>query len=197
MDMAKIDPKKIEGKWRSGIALDIHTLSSTHVGVNEYGRDIFDTQYSELGNLLHRLKYKADKAAAAEIIKTAVEFLKPHRDKFDIIIPVPPSTQRAMQPVTVMANGIGGALGLPVVDCIRTTRETTQLKGVKDPEKRRELLAGLYEVDAAKTTGKNVLLFDDLFRSGSTLNAITDVLMGAGKAATVRAFAITRTRSNR
>jgi competence protein ComFC len=51
-------------------------------------------------------------------------------------------------------------------------------------------------VDPAHTEGGHVLLFDDLFRSGATMNAITDVLLGKGKAASVRAFTITRTRSN-
>jgi hypothetical protein len=64
-------------------------------------------------------------------------------------------------------------------------------------ERRSTLLAGLYDIDAARTAGRNVLLFDDLFRSGATMNAITDVLMRDGKAASVRALTITRTRINR
>ena len=63
-----------------------------------------------------------------------------------------------------------------------------------DPDERKEHLEGLYGVDAAQTNGRKILLFDDLFRSGATLNAITDVLLDLGKAQVVRA--ITRTRSN-
>lgn len=58
------------------------------------------------------------------------------------------------------------------------------------------MLKGLYAVERNHTAGKNVLLFDDLFRSGSTLNAITDVLLQQGQAASVRVLTITRTRSN-
>jgi predicted amidophosphoribosyltransferase len=75
-------------------------------------------------------------------------------------------------------------------------RPTTQLKGVTDPEKRKELVEGLYAVDPTCTAGRSVLLFDDLFRSGSTMNAITDVLMQQGRATVVRALTITKTRSN-
>ena len=78
----------------------------------------------------------------------------------------------------------------------RQPREATQLKGITDAKRRQELLDGLYEVDPIHTGGGNILLFDDLFRSGATMNAITDVLMRQGKAANVRAFTITRTRSN-
>jgi len=194
--LAKIDPQKIPGKWTSGIALDIHTISSTHLGVNEQGHDIYDTKRSELGELLYRLKYKADTTAANEIIEAASAYLTPHRSKFNLIVPVPPSGARAVQPVITLAKGIGAKLNIPVADCITTTRPATPLKGVIDPSKRKELLTGLYAVDPAHTTRKDVLLFDDLFRSGSTMNAITELLLGTGKASSVRAFTITRTRSN-
>jgi len=167
-----------------------------HLGINEHGHDVFDTKRSELGELLYRLKYSADKSAADDIVAATVTFVKPSRAKFDLIVPVPPSGARVVQPVIVLAKGIRDALGLPVADCITTTRPATQLKGVIDREKRKELLDGLYAVDAEHTNGKSILLFDDLFRSGSTMNAITDLLMGQGKAASVRALAITRTRSN-
>ena len=113
-----------------------------------------------------------------------------------MLIPVPPSTQRAVQPVTIIAKGIGVAIGLAVVDCITTTRPTTQLKGVTEISKRQELVTGLYAVNHAHVSDKNILLFDDLFRSGTTMNAITDVLLQQGRASSVRAFTITRTRSN-
>jgi competence protein ComFC len=195
--VTSINLQQITGNWRSGFALDLHTTSSVYLGVDEYGHDRFDTTYSELGALLNRLKYKSDQTAAPEIISTASNFLRRERAKFDLIIPVPPSTARTVQPVILMANGIGAAVGLPVIPCVTTTRSTAQLKSISDPEKRKEALAGLHAVDIKHTNGKNVLLFDDLFRSGSTMNAITDVLLQQGRAANVYAFTITRTRSNR
>jgi competence protein ComFC len=79
---------------------------------------------------------------------------------------------------------------------VTATRATEQLKGVTDKARRKELLAGLHAVDTKQTRGKDILLFDDLFRSGSTLNAITDLLMGEGRAASVRVLTLTKTRSN-
>ncbi len=196
IQLAAINPKKIVGKWTSGYALDVHTISSIHLGVNELGHDVFDTKRSELGELLYRLKYNSDKSAATEIVEAATKFVNPSVKKFDLIVPVPPSGVRMVQPVMLLAERLGEALGLPVADCITTTRAATALKGVMDPEKRKELLDGLYVVDPKETKGRSILLFDDLFRSGTTMNAITEVLMGPGKAASVRALTITRTRSN-
>jgi competence protein ComFC len=194
--MAAINPQLITGQWVKGIAMDIHTISSTPIGTNEFGHVRFETVRSELGELLYRLKNRGDQNAAPEIIATAAQYLRPSLHKFDRIIPVPPSARRVIQPVILLANGIGEALGVAVVNCITTSRPATQLKNITDPNQRREALEGLYAVDPAHTEGGNILLFDDLFRSGATMNAITDVLMGQGKAASVRAITITRTRSN-
>ena len=194
--MAAVNPQRIDGHWSKGVALDFHTISSTHAGVNENGNDRYDTVRSELGELIYRLKYKQDQRAADPIITTAVAYLIPRRAKFDLIVPVPPSSQRANQPVLIVARGIGQALGMDVSSCIMPTRETTQLKDVSNPNQRAELLDGLYRVDPAHTENKRILLIDDLYRSGSTLNAITDVLLNQGRAAEVIAFTITRSRKN-
>ncbi len=194
--MVEIHPQKIEGHWNSGVALDFHTTSSTPIGHNEAGYMQFETVRPEIAQLLYQLKYQANRQAAHGIITAAATFLRPHLVKFEMIVPVPASAARVVQPVIILARGIGAELGVPVVECITTTRPTTQLKGVINPDERQELVAGLYSVDPTCTAGKSVLLFDDLFRSGTTMNAITDVLMQQGKASVVRALTITKTRSS-
>jgi competence protein ComFC len=191
-----INPRKIVGKWISGYALDLHTISSVHLGINEFGHDVFDNTRSELGELLYKLKYRGDRSAAAPIIEAAAGFLKPSLAKFDLIVPVPPSAARAVQPVIILANGIGEELNLPVADCVSHTRAAAELKGVMDRQRREQLLDGLYAVDRARTKGKSILLFDDLYRSGATMNAITKLLMGPGKARGVRVLTITKTRTS-
>ena len=190
-----MNPRRIVGNWISGHALDIHTISSTHMGINEFGHDVFDTKRSELGELLYRMKYREDRSAASAIVEAAVSFLQGSSNKFDVIVPVPPSGSRRVQPVPILANSIGEALALPVANCVSATKPAKQLKGVMDPEKRTELLEGLYRVERAHTQGKSVLLFDDLYRSGATLKAITALLMTEGRAEAVRVLTITRTRS--
>ena len=119
--VAAINPKKISGNWVSGYALDLHTLSSIHVGVNEFGHDVFDTKRSELGELLYRLKYNGDRTAAAEIIAAAVAFVKPSLRKIDLIVPVPPSGARAVQPV-VSCRRTGSAAHLACRSPIASAR---------------------------------------------------------------------------
>ena len=191
---AAIHPKRIVGNWTLGYALDVHTLYSTHVGVNEHGHDVFETKRSELGELLFRLKYRGDLTAVPEIVDAITEFLKRARTTFDLIVPVPPSGHRQVQPVIVLARAFGEALNLPVAECVTTTRAPTPLKGVIDRDRRNELLEGLYAVETDFTRRKSILLFDDLYRSGATMNAITDLLMTQGEARAVRVLTITKAR---
>lgn len=194
-ELVDINWQAIVGNWHAGVALDLHTISSTLVGYSEAGNKIFDTVRPPIAELLNQLKYKNNQGAAQGIIKAAAVFVQPYRAKFDILIPAPPSTPRALQPVYVLADGIGAVVHIPVIKCIETTRPTTQLKNEHDPAKRKQLVAGLYDVDPQFTAGKNILLFDDVFRSGTTLNEITKVLIEKGKAVSVRVLTITKTRS--
>ena len=132
-----------------------------------------------------------------EIAAVAADFLKRQRRPIDLIVPAPPSATRHVQPVVLLAESIGAALKIPVAGCVTTTRPSSQLKDITDPAERAEALAGLYAVNVRQTKGKAILLFDDLYRSGSTLNAISSLLLDHGSAAQVNVLTITRTRSNR
>ena len=82
-------------------------------------------------------------------------------------------------------------------ELIVKTKETPEIKSVNEYDKRLQILEDAYTIKSTTVKGKNVLLIDDLFRSGATLNAITDVLYSRGEAASVYALALTRTRSMR
>jgi predicted amidophosphoribosyltransferase len=98
--------------------------------------------------------------------------------------------------VFVLAEAISKRLGIPLANCVKRARNIPQLKNVYDLDERLKLLDGLHEVDTPATQDKKILLFDDLYRSGATMNAITAALYEQGKASEVFALTITRTRSN-
>ncbi len=76
-------------------------------------------------------------------------------------------------------------------------RDVPELKNVYDYDERIRLLKDAYAAEKPKTQGRRILLFDDLYRSGATLNEITATLYDQGGAADVFALAITRTRRGR
>jgi predicted amidophosphoribosyltransferase len=155
----------------------------------------FDTTRSEVGELLYKLKNRADISAVPQLVADAVSFLKSWKLAIDMIVPVPPSSARAVQPVILLAQGISAQLSVPLVHAVTKTRETPQLKNIFDLDARLAALKGVHAADPAVMQGKRVLLFDDLFRSGATMNAISAVLYDQGKAAEVFALTMTRTRS--
>jgi len=110
-------------------------------------------------------------------------------------VPVPPTkTYRKLQPVASLTDGLGSRLKIPVAhDAIRKLKKFAELKNVHDAEERRQLLEGAFEVKASRIRGERVLLVDDVFRSGATMNSITEELLKSG-ADTVYAFAFTQTR---
>lgn len=195
----EIHPRKIRGKWAEGYALDLHTMSSTFVGYDGYGHPQFDTVRSELGELLYRLKYEAGASAVEAIAETAAEFLK---EKWpidvDLIVPVPPSnTGRKRQPVLEVARTISDRTGIELcLEGVVKVKQTPQLKNVFDFKERVAALENAFAVETAKIQGKRVLLFDDLFRSGATMNTITECLIKDGGANVVYALTLTRTRSS-
>lgn len=195
--MITLHPIKLTGNWQEGFALDIHTISSTFLGYDEYGHEVFETQRSPIGELLYKLKYKSDKTAIKEIVAAASSFLvNDWKISIDAIVPVPPSkTNRPIQPVIVIAKGISTSLQIPYVESLTKTKGTPELKNIFDYQQRSELLKDAFKVRGSELKGKNVLLFDDLFRSGATLNAITHVLYNLGKAKKVYVLSLTKTRS--
>lgn len=194
--MASVHPQVIAGRWRRGHVLDQHTVDSNYLGVDDHGHPRFESRRTEIGELLYRLKYRQDRSVVAELVETASSFIARSNTRFDLIVPVPASGVRPVQPVAVVAEGVGLKLGIEVSFSVTTSRTSPQLKDIADPQQRQQQLEDLYRVNADQTTGKAILVFDDGYRSGATMNAVTRVLYEQGRAADVCALALTRTRSN-
>ncbi|PIP71010.1 MAG: hypothetical protein COW90_02290, partial [Nitrospirae bacterium CG22_combo_CG10-13_8_21_14_all_44_11] len=175
--MVSIHPINLSGNWTKGYALDIHTIDSTFIGYNEYGHEVFDTRRSEIGELLYRLKFKSDKTALGEIIDTVANFLENSWkivDAIAAIIPVPPSKNRAFQPVLEITKSLSSRLKIPFHDDLLVkTKETPELKDVYEYKKRMELLKNAFDIGSNVLNGKSILLLDDLYRSGATLKTLS------------------------
>ncbi|WP_257294222.1 ComF family protein [Endozoicomonas sp. YOMI1] len=186
---------EIHGNWKAGWAIDLHTVSS--IPLPDGG---FDTTYTDTGKALNQLKYHSDYSQIEPLAKTAVEFLRTRvvTPYLNAIISVPPSFSRELQPVQEIAKKISEALGIPHdLDYLIKTRPTDQLKGVTDQAEREKIIAGAFKVDDLRYKNGKILLFDDLFRSGTTLNEITKVLYNEGQVQNVYVVTLTKTRVNR
>lgn len=187
---------RLEGNWTKGLAFDLHTVASVYLGPDEFGHDRFDNTRSEIGELVYQLKYKNDQSAVARIIEllSAIKGI----ENFDAIIPVPSSKARAVQPVDAIAKALGEQRGVPVLEGYLIKEGNAELKGIHDPEERLKALESTIKISGKQDiSGQRVLLLDDLYRSGATLNACCNVLKEQGGVGDISVLTMTKTRSNR
>lgn len=197
--MLPINPIRLSGPWKEGFALDYHTLTSQYLGDDAFGHPQFDTTRTQIGELLYALKYGADKSAVQQLGEVAAAFVENRNWNLNLIVPVPPSrNERRFQPVALLANELARLLGWRAChDCIVKMKQTEELKTIYDYQQRLSLLNDAYTVAEEKTQGMNVLLVDDLYRSGATLQAVSEALHKQGRVRCIFALTFTRTRSNR
>jgi hypothetical protein len=107
----EINPRGLPGPWDGGYALDLHTLSSTFLGNDSHGRPRYDTTYSPVGELLYRLKSRADLTVVSSLVEAIERFwvLLP-RPRIDLIVPAPPSKTRKHQPVLLIDTALAERL---------------------------------------------------------------------------------------
>jgi predicted amidophosphoribosyltransferase len=194
-----IKPIAIKGPWSSGWALDLHTLSSSIVGDDAFGHPQFENKRSEIGELLYQFKYRGDRSGLTAICETAATFILSRKLPVDVIVAVPPSNEkRRSQPLPLIAKGVAGRLSCEYrPDALVKVRQTEELKSVFDLVQREKLLHGAFRALPQLLEGRNVLLLDDLFRSGATLAEAAREILENGRAKSLLAVTLTKTRSNR
>ena len=139
---------------------------------------------TQVGELLHRFKYQFDRDAGAELADLAIELIKGQSllKSSDFVVTVPPSfTSRPFDPISYLAERVSKGTGIRwAKNVIKRTRVTGQQKRLFAKELKEEnvkLAFGLN--DHRFITDKKILLLDDLYASGCTINLISDILRRA------------------
>jgi competence protein ComFC len=191
----------IEGNWTKGYALDLHTTKSTLIGTDDNGKNKFETIRPYIAEELYKLKYWKEEWRVQNIANQASYFLRKHLPSWQIsyIIPIPPSDiTRPFQPVYKLAEAIGNLCNLQVnYNLLKKAKSTSQLKDIEDPGQRKVILDGAFDTTQNSLTDRNILLFDDLYRSGETLKAAVQILKNKAGVKNVYILTITKTRSKR
>lgn len=188
-------PISIRGNWKAGWALDIHTIKSIPLGNGKY-----DTTYTQTGKALNDLKYHNNYSQIDILANEVIAFLRTRMvtPYINVIIPTPASKNREIQPVFAIAKKVSQALGIPMdTSYIIKNKSTNELKSIDSPIEREKVLLNAFSLQDLRYQNKKILLFDDLFRSGSTLKEITKILYYNGEVQNVYVVTLTKTRSKR
>ena len=156
------------------------------------GHHVFDKgialwQYTKsMKQSIHRFKYDNKREYAdfyiEEILKhygTWIESLQ-----VDAIIPVPlhrsKQRSRGFNQAELLAKGIGKALQIPVEAKVVERYRKTKVQNVLNDTERKYNVKKAFKIAGNVVKLKKVLLVDDIYTTGSTIDAIAEVLKEAG-----------------
>lgn len=189
--------EKVCGAWHAGYILDKHIKSSEFLGHNEFGRPKFDTIRTEVGESVYQLKYKDDRSQIPLLAEVFVENLKSKFSSISFIVPVPPSKHRTFQPLIELAKAVAKKMDIPIFENVLIKNvETLQMKDIAATEDKMSTLLKAFSInDEIDNEGCwDALIIDDLYSSGSSLNAATKILKSYSKVNNVYVAAFTRTK---
>jgi ComF family protein len=147
---------------------------------------------------VHRLKYNKHmhlRHQLADWMVLGFEDRRLMRAQIDALVPVPLHSarerEREFNQARVLAELVSRRVNLPMEDCLRRSRYTTSQTRL-DREERMENLRGAFHVaHTPRVTGRHLILIDDIFTTGSTVDECARVLRAAG-AASVRVLTVAR-----
>jgi len=190
----KVNQKKIHGPWNDGFSLDKHTLNSVYTGDNEYGHPTFDTTRTEIGECLYQLKYRHDDSQVPIIAHELATAATSAFAFISFVLPIPSSQNRARQPVVEISRQVAANLGVPCIEnMLLKNAHTEQMKNIGGRDEKVEALCNkLYFKDVLADGQYDVLIVDDLYDTGATLEAATAVLRSYPKIRSIYVATITR-----
>jgi predicted amidophosphoribosyltransferase len=210
LGLAVFGPVPLPGPWPAGLALSPHSREG-------------DEGRTAVGDLLDRFKYGGERALARPLAQALAAALTGrgaghrapgagvvndaptgHTDtstfqQVEVIVHVPATTARLRVPPTCdLARALAREMRVRCLPhFLACTRKLAHQKDLSRFEDKRQNVRAAFQVRRADfITGKKLLLLDDVYDSGATLEEVWRVLMQAGAGEVVVA-AITKTRYRR
>jgi len=174
----QVSLREFHGLWDQGWALDKHSLKSTYIG-DEWGHPRFETVRTEVGEATFLLKYRQGWDQVQALAQALADNIYPKFKNVGFIVPMPASTARERQPVTEVAEALGAIVKVTVfTDLLRKAHNGKKLKDLNTKAEKTEALGDSFSVnDEITNDGKwNVLVIDDLYHTGATMEMACKVL---------------------
>lgn len=155
-----------------------------------------------LSKAIHLLKYERKRVLAKHLIQLMQHYLPNDfsREDYDLLLPIPLHKKRyrkrGFNQSELFAAGVSSVWNVPVrEDILLRVRNTVALSRLNSQAERVENIRGAFEVCLpACVQGKRILLIDDIFTTGITIDEAIRVLQPA-EPATIDALVLCRTRA--
>ena len=154
-----------------------------------------------LREAIHLMKYEKKQV----ISKHLIQLLQTHlpvdlaSTDYDFLLPIPLHTnrlrQRGFNQAEQIAQGVAQVWDVPIrTDILFRIRDTIPLSSLESHEARRKNIVGAFEVRSPDSIqGRKILLIDDIFTTGTTINEVLKALQVASPDY-VDVLTLTRTR---
>ena len=115
------------------------------------------------------------------MVEIMIDKLSIENINFDYILYVPlhkkRERKRGFNQSKIIASQLGKELGIEVLDILERSKNTRRLFELDEKERKKEL-KNVFKIskDIENYTNKNILLIDDIFTTGSTVNEISKLL---------------------
>jgi len=182
--VAELEPIPLPGPWSYGVALGMHS---------EEGEG---TERSEIGELLARFEYAGQRSLGRMLGEALAKAVAPWRP--EVVVHIPSSRRHAFEPACELARATARALRVRCLPrFIALTRAVQPQKDLTSLSEKKENVRGAFKVRRAELIrGRRVLIVDDVYDSGATLEEAWRVVDEAG-AADITVAAVTKTRYQR
>lgn len=148
---------------------------------------VFSAYYynDTLKGLIGRYKFRRERAIGllfADMMYDRVRDI-PIFDSLDFIAPMPLSLrrikERSFNQAEVMAKYFSEVAGIPYSTCVCRSKNTVPQSTLKARDRVKNITDS-FVADKSKVAGKHILLFDDIFTTGSTMNDCAKELKSKG-----------------
>ncbi len=168
---------------------EIYDMSSYCFDCKEGGME-YDKVYSCLNYedfvhlLVYKLKYGGEKYLAKYMAQIIIDKIKGENITADYILPVPLNQirqqQRGFNQAELLAQCVSRECNIPLLDNMQRVRNTPFQASLSREERLVNLKDAFKLKDKALVKGKTILLLDDIFTTGTTINECSKVLKKAG-----------------
>ena len=162
------------------------TCPDCKAGVFYYERAYSCFEYKGMGKeLVYKFKYEGKTQLSKVIAGLMEERLRNERLSIDAIVPVPIHENKLMtrgfNQSYLIARELGERLRKPIIDCMERTKETKEQYNLDRAERYLNIVDAfsvklMYNIDKYKS----ILLVDDIYTTGSTVNECSKVLKHFG-----------------
>jgi predicted amidophosphoribosyltransferase len=161
----KVNIMSIRGDWYIGYVLDWHIAESLFLGYNEFGHPEFANERTDIGEAIYQLKYNNDLTKIEPLAEIFVENLRLKFETVSLIIPMPSSKNRKVQPVLELSRKIAAKWNIPLFENILLKNlKTPQMKDIKKAKRSNALKETFCINDEITNNGCwDALIIDDLY----------------------------------